>query len=103
MKPIIEADNIYISAFSRCFYPMWLTEHSGYTFFLFVCSLSIEPTTFCAANAMLHHWATGTQQMSLYKKTFTATTLAQSLHVACVWYLLARLYCLKQKYFQHWM
>ncbi len=25
-----------------------------------VCSLGIEPTTFCAANAMLYHWATGT-------------------------------------------
>ncbi len=31
-------------------------------FFLnqYVCSLGIEPTTFCAANAMLYHWATGT-------------------------------------------
>ncbi len=26
----------------------------------YVCFLGIEPTTFCAANAMLHHWATGT-------------------------------------------
>ncbi len=26
-----------------------------------VCSLGIEPTTFCAANAMLYHWATETQ------------------------------------------
>ncbi len=24
----------------------------------YVCSLGIEPTTFCAANAMLYHWAT---------------------------------------------
>ncbi len=24
------------------------------------CSLGIEPTTFCAADAMLYHWATGT-------------------------------------------
>ncbi len=34
---------------------------SGYTFFFFfisMCSLGIEPTTFCAANAMLYHWAT---------------------------------------------
>ncbi len=29
-------------------------------FFQYVCSLGIEPTTFCAANAMLYHWATGT-------------------------------------------
>ncbi len=26
----------------------------------YACSLGIEPTTFCAANAMLYHWATGT-------------------------------------------
>ncbi len=29
-------------------------------FFLYVSSLGIEPTTFCAANEMLYHWATGT-------------------------------------------
>ncbi len=28
--------------------------------FLYVCSLGIEPTTFCTANAMLYHWATWT-------------------------------------------
>ncbi len=28
--------------------------------FLYVCSLGIEPITFCAANAMLYPWATGT-------------------------------------------
>ncbi len=32
-------------------------------FCLYVCSLGIEPTTFCAANAMLYHWATGTPNM----------------------------------------
>ncbi len=26
--------------------------------FQYMCSLGIEPTTFCAANAMLYHWAT---------------------------------------------
>ncbi len=26
---------------------------------LYMCSLRIEPTTFCAANAMLYYWATG--------------------------------------------
>ncbi len=52
---------IYIYAFSRRFYPKRLTVHSGYTFFSqYVCSLGIEPMTFCAANAMLNHWATGT-------------------------------------------
>ncbi len=35
--------------------------YSGYTFCcLYVCSLGIEPTTFCAVNTMLYHWATGT-------------------------------------------
>ncbi len=29
-------------------------------FYQYVCSLGIEPTTFCASNAMLYHWATGT-------------------------------------------
>ncbi len=33
----------------------------------YVCSLEIEPTTFCAAKAMLYHWATGT----LYKIIFS--------------------------------
>ncbi len=53
---------IYIYAFSRRFYPKRLTVHSGYTFFFYqyVCSLGIDPMTFCAANAMLYHWATGT-------------------------------------------
>ncbi len=56
---------IYIYAFSWRFYPKRLTVLSGYICFSFfhqyVCSLGIEPTTFCAANAMLYHWATGTQ------------------------------------------
>ncbi len=33
-----------------------------------MCSLGIEPTTFCAGNAMLYHWATGTH-------TFTYTCI----------------------------
>ncbi len=52
---------IYIYAFSRRFYPKRLTVHLVFTFFCqYVWSLGIEPTTFCAANAMLYHWATGT-------------------------------------------
>ncbi len=52
---------IYIYAFSRRFYPKRLTVHPGYTLFdHYACSLGIEPTTFCTANAMLYHWATGT-------------------------------------------
>ncbi len=49
----------YIYAFSRPFIPKRLTMHSVYTLsFVSMCSLGIEPTTFCAANAMLNHWAT---------------------------------------------
>ncbi len=33
--------------------------HSGYTCIVSMCFLGIEPMTFCAANAMLYHWATG--------------------------------------------
>ncbi len=33
-----------------------------YIFCQYVCSLGIEPTTFCAANTILYHWATGTQR-----------------------------------------
>ncbi len=32
-----------------------LQLHSGYTFFISMCSLGIKPTTFCAADAMLYH------------------------------------------------
>ncbi len=34
-------------------------------FYQYVCSLGIEPMTFCAANAMLYHWATGTTEFEL--------------------------------------
>ncbi len=49
----------YIYAFSRRFYPKRLTiAFTLYIFCQYMCSLGIEPTTFCAANAMLYHWAT---------------------------------------------
>ncbi len=35
-----------------------LQLHSGIHLNQYVCSLGIEPTTFCAADAMLYHWAT---------------------------------------------
>ncbi len=38
--------------------------YSGYTFvFVSMCSLGIEPTSFCAANAILYHSATGTRYL----------------------------------------
>ncbi len=57
---------IYIYAFSRCFYPKWLTVHSGYTFFFcqYMCSLGIEPTTFALLTQCSNHWATGTLLLS---------------------------------------
>ncbi len=36
-------------------------------FFVSMCSLGIEPTTFCAANAMLYHWATPMVNMAVIK------------------------------------
>ncbi len=52
-------------AFSRRFYPKRPTVHSGYTF-SFV-STHVFPGNrthnLCAANAMLYHWATGTQKI----------------------------------------
>ncbi len=52
---------IYIYAFSRRFYPKRLKVHFRLYFFCqYVCSLGIGPTNFCAANAMLYHWATRT-------------------------------------------
>ncbi len=36
-----------------------LQLHSGYTFFVSICvPWESKPTTFCAAEAMLYHWAT---------------------------------------------
>ncbi len=35
-------------------------------FYQYVCSLGIEPTTFCAANAMLYHWATGIVTINIF-------------------------------------
>ncbi len=36
-------------------------------FFVSMCSLGIEPTTFCAADAMLYHWATQ-EHKQIYKQ-----------------------------------
>ncbi len=50
---------IYIYTLTDVFIQSDLQLHSGYTFFYqYVCSLAIEPTTFCATDAMLYHWAT---------------------------------------------
>ncbi len=49
---------IYIYAFSRRFYPKRLTIALRLYIFISMCSLGIEPTTFCSVDAMLYHWAT---------------------------------------------
>ncbi len=47
------------SIISFTFYPKRLTiAFRLYIFHQYLCSLGIEPTTLCAANAMLYHWAT---------------------------------------------
>ncbi len=47
--------------------------HSNYTVICqYVCSLGIEPTTFCAANALLYHWATG-----IYKNVYSVDTIVE--------------------------
>ncbi len=57
---------IYIYAFSRRFYPKWLTVHSGYSFFLSVHVFPGNRThNLCAANGMLYHWATGTLEQAI--------------------------------------
>ncbi len=58
-------------AFSRRFYRKQLTVHSGYTVYHYVFP-GFEPTTFCAANAMLYHWATGTHALKKHLSTTEA-------------------------------
>ncbi len=41
------------------------TYSAIHLFFVDMCSLGIEPTTFCAANAMLYHWVTGTLLLNM--------------------------------------
>ncbi len=52
----------YTYAFSRCFESDLQCIQAIHFFYQYVCSLGIEPMSFCTANAMLYHWATGTQK-----------------------------------------
>ncbi len=72
--PVFELLGNISSPTFTCFYPKRLTVHSGYICFVSVCSLGIEPTTFCAANAMLYHWATGTCPAFWYKTKYVIIT-----------------------------
>ncbi len=61
------------------------------SYFHYVCSLGVEPITFCAANAMLYHWATGTVtewqwQMAFcaHRKSVRAEWTEQSRTVLCL-------------------
>ncbi len=61
IKNTVKTDILWNITFIRRFYPKQLTVYSGYTFFSqYARFLGFEPTTFCAADAMLYHWATGT-------------------------------------------
>ncbi len=57
----IQSDLQYIQAIHFCQY---------------VCFLGIEPTTFCAANAMHYHWATGTLIHSKCENTWSTHNTA---------------------------
>ncbi len=46
--------------------------------------LGIEPTTFCAANAMLYHWATGTLEWGLWSEQGMCVPLWRCLK--CTWW-----------------
>ncbi len=50
-------------AFIQSDLPCIQAIHFYFIFYQYVCSLGIEPTTFCAANAMFYHWATGTRML----------------------------------------
>ncbi len=83
-------DDVHIYAFSRRFYPKRFTEHLGYIyiiFFLYACSLGIEPSTFCTANATLYHWATGTcvQKAFDWLHKMTASESFHQIVVPHVW------------------
>ncbi len=64
----VSTKKIYIYLhLSDAFIQSNLQLHSGYTFFFqYMCSLGIEPTTLCAADAMLYHWATQEHIYNIY-------------------------------------
>ncbi len=45
-------------------------------FHQYVCSLGIEPTTFCTANAMLYHWALRSFFIFNYKQLIKQTAVS---------------------------
>ncbi len=55
-----------------------------YIFNQYMCSLGIEPTTFCAADAMLYHWATGTHYVCIKVKLDVLCLVPQSVFVRAV-------------------
>ncbi len=90
---------IYIYAFSRRFYPKRLKVHSGCIFCQYVCSLGIEPTNFCAANAMLYHWATRTL---CFIQNFTAFFHHRETHLHITHRLLLLYISLKEGHAYSW-
>ncbi len=59
-KELFNIYNIYITFMhlADAFIQSYLQLHSGYTFSLVCVFPGNEPTTFCAVDAMLYHWAT---------------------------------------------
>ncbi len=63
-----------------------------YIYYQYVCFLGIEPTTFCAANTMLYHWATficcsfalDSAQNSLGILRCDCTMLCNKIHALCI-------------------
>ncbi len=62
---------IYIYAFSRRFYPKWLTLHSSYslTFYQLLLSLGIKPMILALLAPCSTIWATGKQKIITIKRT----------------------------------
>ncbi len=60
-----------------------------------MCSLGIEPTTFCAADAMLYHWATQEQLNSL-KVDIMVETPYRFVKLFCVHFVFIWLLCFQK-------
>ncbi len=67
----------YIYAFSRHFYPKRLTVHSGYIFFVSMCSLGIEPTTFALLTQCSNHQRPPNTYTPQYRQAPVTTELSR--------------------------
>ncbi len=65
-------EEIYVLAPNSAGRVQWFIQTIHF-FYQYVCSLGIEPTAFCAANAMLYHWATGAHKYFHSKQVNSST------------------------------